>query len=81
MKQVLCNVFHWGYHQHYTQGCQSERVTGPHARADEGETRKKRDLPVVNGRELEKRQQEWAGEAVFAEVKEKWPEGCYLTGK
>lgn len=56
-------------------------MTGPHARADEGETRKKRDLPVVNGRELEKRQQEWAGEAVFAEVKEKWPEGCYLTGK
>ena len=43
--------------------------------------KEKRDFLVVNGRELEKRQEERARETVFAQVKEKWLEGYYFSGK
>lgn len=52
-----------------------------HARVDGGEREQKRDVPVVNGRKLERRQEERPREAVFARVKEKWLEGPYLSGR
>lgn len=45
------------------------------------EEKEKRDFLVVNRKELEKRQEKKTRETVFAQIKEKWLKGRYLSGK
>lgn len=79
MKKISCNAhcptkckapfaFHSGCHQPCAEVCQSEWFRA-HARVDEEERGQKRDFPVLNRRELEKRYEQKTREA--ARVKEK----------